>query len=299
MTVATIEASEQDSQPRELIDIVHGTVTYRLTFAVRDVADGGNVYKVTTGSRGELGPSGVGAAEKELTLTLPIDHALPRRYLASGIPPKKITVTIRRKYFPSGDVEQIFTGEITSMGCNDDGTRAIFRVLARAGKTLLRVIPNVTGGRTCPHPLYGTMCKVARGGTNPDGIVYQTSATVLGINGREVRVDLSNVTAGNTNRANWAENGELTHTATGETMTVTDQKDQSSSSTVTVLTLEAAIYGLQVGDAVVIQAGCDKSMTMCNGKFGNRQNFGGFNKLPTKQNIHVPQNVGITTVGEF
>lgn len=293
MSADTIEASEQDSSPRELIDIVHGTVAYRITFADHDLADGTNVYTATPGARGEIGVVGVGNTQKEMTLTLPIDHALARRYLAQGNPPKLITVTVRRKYYPSGDIEQQWVGEITSMGCSDDGTQAVFRVVARAGKALLRVIPNVTAGRTCPHPLYGAMCKISRTGSNPDAIPYRFTTTVMFVSGREVRVDLTNVPAANVNRASWLRAGEFTHSASGEIMTILEQEDLTPGfSTVAKLTLESNVYGMAVGDTVVLQAGCSKEIAMCHSKFGNRQRFGGFNRLPKRQNIHMPQNNG-------
>jgi uncharacterized phage protein (TIGR02218 family) len=186
------------------------------------------------------------------------------------------------------------------MSVNDEGTEAVFRVVARAGKALLRVIPTITVGRTCPHALYDSMCRIGRSGTNPSGVPYQCTTTVMYVNGRDVRVDLSNVPANNANRATWAKWGELTHANSGEVMTIQDQTDPSPGfSTVTDLRLEAIVYGMKIGDTVTIQAGCARDIATCHSKFGNRQNFGGFNKLPRKQNIHIPQNVGIREVGEF
>jgi hypothetical protein len=300
MTVESIEASEQDCAPREIIEITHGTTTYRIATGTRDIVYGGQIYTAVAAARGEIGPVGAGTADKETTLILPVDHALVKRYLAQGTPPKLITVTMRRIYVPSGDSEQIWTGEITSMAVDDDCTEAIFRVVARAGKALLRIIPNVTAGRTCPHVLYGSMCRVSRTGSSPSGAPYQSTTTVMYVNGREVRIDLSAVSANDPNRASWAKGGELTHLASGETMTIQEQTDLSPGfSTVTDLRLEAIIYGMKVGDSVIVQAGCARDISACHTKFGNRHNFGGFNKLPTKQNIHVPHNVGISSVGEF
>jgi uncharacterized phage protein (TIGR02218 family) len=39
-------------------------------------------------------------------------------------------------------------------------------------------------------------------------------------------------------------------------------------------------FAVEVGDAFVVTAGCDKSFAMCGGKFGNRDNFRGFPHMP-------------------
>lgn len=297
-TVDELEASEQDCSPRELIEIAHGTTTHYLTTGTRDISYGGHLYKATAAARGETGPVGAGTAQKSTTLTLPIDHAYSKRWLANGSPPKLTTVVMRR-YYTSDLVEQFWEGEITSMACNDDNTEAVFNVAARAGRALLRVIPNVTVGRTCPHPLYGTMCRLSRSGSNPDSIPFACTTTVLYVNGRDVRVDLSNVPADDDNREDWLQGGEFKHTASGEVMTILKQADVSPGiSTVTLLTLDAVVYGMKVGDSVTLQAGCDRTIATCDAKFGNRANFGGFNKLPTK-NIFNPTNTGVSDTGEF
>jgi hypothetical protein len=279
--ILDIESSEQDSEPRELLDIAHGTVLHRITFGTRDVNEGLNVYTAVAGARGEIGVIGSGNAQRELTLTLPINHAFVRRYLQQGVPPGKITVTLRRKYVPSGEIELLWRGEITSMSADDDGTEASFRVPARTGEALLRVIPAVTCGRGCPHILYDRNCGIDRNGYNPAGFSYKCSTSVIYVSGRDVRVDLSNVPVNSPHRAEWAVNGEIAHVASGERMTIRDQTDITPGiSSVTTLSMQLPIVGMKVGDTVEVYAGCQWDPNTCNEKFDNIDHHGGYPYSP-------------------
>jgi hypothetical protein len=116
---------------------------------------------------------------------------------------------------------------------------------------------------------------------------------VISVSGRDVRVDLTGVTAGDTYRADWAKFGEFVHVASGERMTIRLQTDLNPGvSTVADLSLQMPIVGLQIGDSVEVYAGCDWLVQTCNGKFGNKNNFGGFPELPTK-NPFIPAGYGV------
>ncbi|RPH65006.1 MAG: hypothetical protein EHM89_00255 [Acidobacteria bacterium] len=280
-TFAEDEASAEDSEPREFCDITYGDVEHRIAFGIRDLQVDSVLYTATPAARGEVGVNASGDT-RELVLTLPIDHALPTRYTQQGIPPKKITVTLWRKQVVSGEIERLWVGDITSMACDDKGTEATFRVPSRAGEMLLRVIPNVTVGRNCPHILYDTMCRIERAGSNPDAIPYMLTTTVLHVSGRDIRVELSNVPAADANRAEWAVNGEVVHVATGERMTIRTQTDLNPGvSMVCDLSMQMQIVGLVVGDDVEIYAGCMYDVETCRDKFDNRLNFGGFPHIRT------------------
>lgn len=289
--VLDIESSEQDCSPRELFEIVHGTTTYRFTSATRDISYGGYLYTAIPTARSESGVTQSGNT-KEMTVILPVDHAFARRYFAS--PPSVVQLTIRRQLAPSGDTETLFEGDIESVSVDDNGTEATFRCEAKLGRGLLRVIPTVTAERECVHMVYDTMCKIDREGTNPDGKPYKLTTTVLYVNGRDVRIDLSSIPADYTYRPDWLVNGELLHVASGERMAIADQKDANPGiSTVTVISMQATLYGLKVGDTVDVFAGCFWNTTICRGRFGNMLNYGGLPQLPIKNPfVYVSYGVG-------
>lgn len=277
------EASVQDSEPRELVTITHGTVTYRHTSATRDIRHGGQLYTSIATARGEIGSIGSGMSDKECTITLPIDHPLCRRYPQMLSPPKRISVTMTRLQGALAEVQ--WRGVVKTMGVNDDGTEGIFYVRTRIGEELLKVIPSRNVGRECPHSVYDAGCRVNPNGSNPDGHPFKCSTTVQQVtNGREVRLDLSNVPANYAHRAAWLKRGKLRHVASGEEMIIYSQADTSPGvSTVTVVTMQAPIVGLKVGDAIETLAGCALDIATCEGKFGARQNFGGMPQLPIRE----------------
>jgi len=47
------------------------------------------------------------------------------------------------------------------------------------------------------------------------------------------------------------------------------------------VTLTAAILGLAPGSTVTAFAGCDHTISTCDSKFNNRENFGGFPYFPS------------------
>lgn len=289
--VLALESSEQDGFCSELIEITYGSTVHRLTTGTDDISYAGNVYTATAAARGELGPPGVGLGDKDLELTLPVDHAVVRRYLQMLSPPKRVSVVVRRYYSPTL-VETIWDGLVAGLSVDDGGTEAVFRVQARASGALLRVIPSVVASRSCPHTLYGTMCGISRSDVGPTGLAHQITTSVIYVNGRDVRVDLLDVGRLGT----WAVLGELEHVASGEIMAVIDQKDLNPPfSSVSQLTLQMPIPPLKVGDQVRLAAGCSRAIEVCARRFQNRVHFGGMNRLP-RRNIHAPQN---SVVGAF
>lgn len=288
MSVDSVEASEQDSSPRELYEFTVGAQIYRLTSADHDVAYGNSVYKATPIARGDIGPPAVAGRSKEVAVTLPIDHAIARRYLKQGVPPQSMQCRILRLYHPSGDVEQIWNGPVLSMSCNDDNTEATFRVVSRVAEAMLRVIPTLTLSRNCSHMLYDSTCGIDRTDTGPDGFPYKHTTTVISVNGRVVRLDLSTVTAGHARRADWLALGELVHVASGERRTIAEQNDISPGvSTVTDVTLNLQIPDLKVGDSIQVFAGCKLDPATCDLKFDNMSRYSGCAYLPTS-NPYVP-----------
>lgn len=284
MTFISAEQSAEDSQPRELYSIVvnDGVTIYRHTSATRDISYSGDVYTSIALERGEVAITMPGD-EKDLIVTLPIDHAFVRRWTAQAVPPRKAELTVYRQN--GGETEQIWNGPITSM--NAESSVAKFRVPSRAGEWMLRLIPLFTAGRECSNVLYDTACTVSRTGSF-GGLAFKVTTTVIYVNGRDVRVDL-----GDTDRnGSWAEGGELLHTATGDRMTITLQTDLNAGiSAVADLRMQMQIVGLKVGDSVEIYAGCDHDMTSCRDKFDNRPNFRGFPSMPS-QNPWAPAGYG-------
>lgn len=271
----TAHASVQDLEARELIVISTNDgagPVHRHTTATRDIVYDSNVFTAIAADRGEIGVT-VAGDPKELLLTLPIDHALCRRYTQQGVPPRKIAVTVYQQ--AGGVTETIWSGLIAGMQAENSVAR--FRIPSRAGEWMLRQIPNLVVSRQCGHPLYGDRCGVSRAGSSPGGLAHLVTTTVISYSGRDVRVDLATT---DRNGA-WAEGGELVHPSSGERRSIGSQADDNPGlSGVTVLTMEMQIVELRIGDTVQIYRGCNRTISECSSSFGARQSFGGFPQLP-------------------
>jgi uncharacterized phage protein (TIGR02218 family) len=284
VTFLSAAQSVQDSEPRELFTIgVNGAVFARHTSATRDIEWEGVLFTAIALQRGELAITMPGQ-DKDLILTLPIDHAFVRRWTRQGIPPRLATLELYRQ--DGGETEIIWAGNITSMSA--EGGTAKFRVPSMAGEWMLRPIPAFTVGKECNHVLFDSGCTLLRTGSH-SGLAFKVTTTVTHVNGRDIRVDL-----GDTDRnGDWAEGGEVVHTSTGERMGIATQTDLNpGSSSVADLRMQLQIVGLQVGHSVDIYAGCNRLVATCNTKFGNKANFVGFPQLPSK-NPFVPAGYGV------
>lgn len=270
-TARVVVGDNKKEQAVELFKIERSDgVTYYHTSGVRDVEYDGQRWTAIAMDRSEVAIVMPGEDE-DMTLTLPIDHELCRRWVQMMTPPRSVAVTVWRQ--TSEGTDQIWYGEITDMGA--ERSVAKFRVPSSAGEWMLRQVPSVSVGRTCGVMLYSTPCGIAETGSH-NNLAFRVSTTVIAVNGREVRVDL-----GSTSRnGDWAVHGIVRHVATGEAQTVDAQDDLSPGvSSVAVLTMRAPIPGMKVGDSVQILAGCDWTLKTCHEKFGNRQNFRGMPEL--------------------
>lgn len=285
-TVARVVKDIQSNGFREYASISYGPTTHNIAFSDRDLVVGGVIYTAIASDHGSVSVPATGS-QKDLTLTLPIDHAFVSRYMQQGIPPSKIAVTIYRQN-DDLSTEQRFSGEVDGVSFDDECTEATFRIVSSMSRIALRTIPSIVVGRSCAHTLFEGMCGngITRDGTNPDGVVYKCTTTVLFADGRDVKVDLTNVPAAYVRRAQWCVLGELVHTASGERRTISGQADLNpGTGTVTYLSLHVPIVEMRSGDSVDIYPGCDHDLRGdygCNLMFGNRQNFGGFPMLPDK-----------------
>ncbi len=263
------EASGEESLPREGVEIICGLVVYRVALGTRNLVIGGRTYTAQPAGRGEAGVS-ASSDPRTVVVTLPMSHPVCRRYMAGGVPPRLVTMTVYRQQGRSGLTEQLWSGYVTSMAPEKHVGR--FNVPSRSSEAMQRRIPTITGGKLCPHILFDANCKIDRTITG----VYRILTTVTVISGRVVTVadvdgDLGPVAD------DWATFGEFIHTASGERMTIQSQVGR-------VITMQLPIFELAIGDAVEISAGCSHNISVCVGKFNNAVNFGGF---PDHQVVNI------------
>lgn len=265
------EQSIEASQPREGFEIVYGTTTYRLASGSRDIIINGNKYVASSVGRTEIEVSGAGSA-KSVSMTIAASHPLVARYVANGVPPRQISVTIWRLQLRSGLVEQLWAGLITSLSF--DKHTASFLIPDRIGEATKIRLPVISAARNCQHVLFDGNCRAARA-------AFLINTTVASHDGRVV-----NVASMGGKPDQWARFGELLHAASGERMTISDQ-------TGLVVTMQLPIYEMAGGDAIYVFAGCNRLIDTCFATFNNKDNFGGQPQLPQGGNLWVPNSLGV------
>lgn len=266
------EKSVAHNRPTELIDIALPTVTYRIACGPRDVQFGMLLYVATPSARTEITPMQVsGNQGSGLTISLPVTHAVVSRWFKAGVPPRQTVVTVSRKQERSQVIERIWGGLVTSIACS--GNIAKLLVPSLTMDTMQRTLPTISSGQSCPWTLYDpATCR-------SDRALFESSTTAILVDGRTVRASLGSLTR----NGDWAEDGELLHVASGERMTIGTQRDLDPGvSDVADLDMERVIPDLKTGDAIIVYAGCKKSVAVCLAKFANVNNFGGSPNAPTR-----------------
>ncbi len=270
-TFRDLEASAQDSEPREGIEFVLPNSFIRVATGVRDRVIGGKIYLAVSSRRDEVGVTSAGDS-RSCQISLPMSHALCQRYMASAVPPQKILVNIWRQQGASGLAELVWSGVILSLAPSDNVGK--FLVPTLFGQSMERMMPTSTAGKACPRVLYDAGCQVVRADFAIEAVVTHVNSTTITIDALGGKAD------------GWADFGDFEHLPSGERMTIVSQVGL-------VIVIEASIYGIVVGDHVVVSPGCDHQIdTGCRDKFDNVRNYGGQPALPTT-NPHIPNGLGV------
>lgn len=274
------EKSVSSSAPIELYVFTAPAVTYRLTTYHKDVVYGGFTYTATPASRSSLGIVDVADDSDALTVEIPATHALAQQY-ANGIPPRDVFVTVHRYQQVSGTAIQLWDGYISSMSFRE--RVASMRIPSTITDALSQDCPGVCAQRICNHVLYDARCGISEA-------AHQVSTTIASISTDGRTIVLAGPTPGPTTGAThgpdgvpWARHGFIIHSASGERRTIISQ----STTTVITIQVEFPRQSLTVGDAVIVQAGCDHRVTMCRDKFANALNFGGHPDLPESNPFYI------------
>lgn len=270
----TFDASErkQAAGPiAELYDCVTPLITYRLTSYESDVVFSGNgqTYTATSGVRSSITVPDLATTQSDVTLQLPASHALAKAYV-NGIPMRDLQITITRYHTVDNVWAQFWQG--FASGIAYSGTTAAFRIPSGMNDSFSADVPSVVAQRLCNHVLYDSFCTI-----NPASFQISTTISTISADGKTFDIGAATpgpqttVISGITQIVPWALHGLFTHVPSGEKRTITGQ---ASTTNVTVQT-QFPNFSLHVGDAILVNAGCDHSVVTCALKFSNGVNHGG------------------------
>jgi uncharacterized phage protein (TIGR02218 family) len=265
MTYQAQESSVESGQPVELYEFTIGGTTYRYTSSEDEVTFNSQTWFPRAIQRSD--PAQANEDRKqELTVTLPSDDEVASKYI--GIPPGQLMqlVVIR---FHRGDTEAyvLWSGRITGAAYKDQGARCLLQGLTTES-AFSRAIPRFKYSGLCNHILYDGGCKVSKASFKYTGTVSSEVGNVIVVDGL-----LSSKGAG------WALGGYVTTGDTDYRLVIGQNGDE--------LTLSVNFASSVLSSSVDVYAGCAHTITVCDTKFSNKDNFGGFPQVPTKNPFSV------------
>ena len=266
MTYDLIETSTFNGQPVELFEFSRGASFWRYTNSEEDVVSFGATYESATIQRSKIEQT-QDLGKSVIMINMPRILDFVQQYIQS--PPSDIvSLTIRRFHSTDPDISNpantvvIWIGRVVNIRFEEDTVIARCEpVLTSLRRGALRRVYQTT----CPHVLYGSVCRANRNNFRLTTDVESFTATTLSATAIDAQPD-GYYTGG---FIQWSVGSNVNKRFiighTGDT-----------------ITLNLGLTGLDVGTTVEIFPGCDHRLTTCVNKFNNELNYGGFPYIPIK-----------------
>lgn len=170
---------------------------------------------------------------------------------------------------PSYGKMVVFKGNIGEVGWDENGFKAdVVSVMKQLERNIGYVYTS-----SCRHELFGSAGPGRIGACTLSASAFTHTGTITAISVNKWKFTVSISQADD-----YFSNGVITFTSgnnAGLSATVKKQTGQA------IELLLPSAFGLQVGDAVTMIAGCDKTLNTCRDRFSNAINFGGFPHINT------------------
>ncbi len=297
MTYAQDESSVQSSQPIELYQITTPQKTYYLTSYAANFSWNGNTYLAAAGlTRNNLVVPEVGQ-KRDLVVEIALTESLAQDLLIAGIPQRDVQVALYRYQQVSNTVfGPMWAGYVSEL--DSDGVSVRMTVPSRLSEFLDRVsLPIAQLSRLCQHSLYDAGCTMQQTGVkqtiNGPGGAFQIATTVAGLPGTTVYnlASVDGLQDGGPSITKPLLYGFIRRLADGETRSIVAQAN-------TTIQTDYPFRVMNVGDAVTVNVGCDRTTQTCRDKFNNIANHGGHPFL-VPNNPQLPSGYGVViSVGQ-
>jgi uncharacterized phage protein (TIGR02218 family) len=256
MTFDARESSGYSGQPVELYLFVCGSQKWCYTSGDAEAVYAGDHYVPDPISRGSIDMNGEDE-QGNVTLELARTNAVAEMFIAD-LPVNPVYLMIRRYHRGDDEYQVFWTGEVVS--CAFKGSKATLTGLP-VSRVLRRQIPGPTFQAQCNWALFSERCGLSKAN-------FMHLATISAISGIYITATAFGTHSSGYFRSGWVED------ASGETHWITEH-------VMSTLTLMTPFRSLRVGSVVSVYPGCDRTMVACQA-FGNRDNFCGFEFLPSK-----------------
>jgi uncharacterized phage protein (TIGR02218 family) len=268
----TIEQSNYLGTPILLYDFMRtsGGVDYhwRYNSSDSDILYATNVYTATAISDDGV-KQDTELANSQLNIVMPIEDDFPQMFRgAGGTPSDTVIVTIRRIHMITDPLEAkvFWVGTVTGITQADEvkATLSCDMLLASFKRGGLRL----SYTRGCPHALYDPQCTM-----NPADFIV--TRDIVSITGNTIEV--TDLSAGGFD-SGYFDGGYLEWTLASGLVERRGIKTQVNNT----ITIQGAAFGMLVGDSLNMYPGCRRTRNVCNDKFSNILNYGGFADMPGK-----------------
>lgn len=273
MSYDSKETSTQDGRPAALYRLDWGNTSWFYTSAdrpierVEEVQGVGQTVTYLPVAASDEGMVQGSSSQNDFTVNVPSN--LPIVPLFRGTPPSEtIWLTVRRCHDADGTEAPIYwTGTVNNVKRPSPAKAKIIGqpISASLKRTGLRLCWT----RECPHFLYDAGCKV-----DPED--YRHDGEVVSIAGPNIRVTLT------TSEDDGYFRGGFVSWEANEDGTIERRfiEGDSTDGDDTILTIFGLADLLEVGAAVKVYPGCARIPEVCDGKFDNLDNYGGFPQMP-------------------
>lgn len=269
MTYIALEAATETGKPLELYRFSNLSEIFTYTSGNDEYTYTSEIYVPRNITRNETAIDS-DQSPANLTLRIPANDEFVVRYRISA-PPSRDKLVLYRLHLTDGGTPEVITyfkGEVSSVAFQGDDA-----IIAAepSGMVLRRPIPRRSYSNLCGHVLYDRGCKI-----NDLNALFKFDTTALIVNGSSVTLNGAGI---GTQAANFFVGGFLDKGSTERRMILAETVVGPTSMT---FQIPLPFADLSAGEAVVLRAGCNHSLTTCRTKFNNVVNFGGFPWVPTE-----------------
>lgn len=264
--MATFDSDERSNDrgtPVYLYEFRLGIKSWRYASSDHDITVGGVTYTSAPISDEGVTQSG-DASGDDLKITMPPTLEVTDLYIAT--PPTESVAVLLRRYHYGNTVAPVVWNGIVRNASRRSATAFEFSCRALLA-SLNRVGLRLAWGRNCPYALYDEQCRVNR-------YNYAVTTPVLTKGGDFVTV------SGLGSYANGYFSGGYIQFPLG--MGGTFERIGIESQVGGRLNLIGTTGRLAVGTSIMAFPGCARTPTVCNSKFNNLLNYGGFPHMPDK-----------------
>ncbi len=255
MTYDAKETSSYGGSPVELYEFKQGPVYYRYTSGDAMATYLGQAYQPASIRRGSL-EQGQELNRTELVINAPRDLSVADLFRVYP-PTEVVLLTIRRQHRNDSDTAIIWQGRLLNVMWRDSEAELTCESI---NTSLRRIGLRRKFGRQCPHVLYGVQCRVNQ-------LSYKTSGTITAISGNTVSAAAF---AGYAD--DWFSGGPIEWLRDDGVL----DRRMITAHTGDTVTLSAPFVGLAIGHSMDGFPGCGHSLAICDSKFGNGINYGGW-----------------------